>query len=229
MNDSRDLFRTGERPNEKDRGTGWDIVRPNHLQPDTIAIVSHTFFPTRIHHFKGSTIACRKDGCAACNAGESSRWRGYLLGIVAKSRRRVIMECSAEVEQILEDLKETYTTLRGLVVVFTRTKKRSNGKHLITFMSKLADDSVLPQDRDVWPIICRIFGIEEFVSPAAGEKTIGEQDQIKPRSDGRRQRGLKRNTASEFEQLVNSEPGTIPVSVAIDALFVNGNGRTVHK
>lgn len=229
MKDSRDLYRIGEQPCEKDKGTGWTIVRPNAFKPDTIAIVSNTFFPTRIHHFKGQTIACRKTDCPACLDGNESRWRGYLLGVVAKSHQRVIMECSAEVEQILLDLLETYTTLRGLVVVFTRTKKNEKAKHHITFLKKMDDESILPPDRDVWPIICRIFGIAQFVELRPTEKTEEDIAAAKPRRDAKGQRTLRRNQPDELEALVNSGEERQLIADIIEKNLANGNGRHARK
>jgi len=152
-----------------------------------------------------------------------------MLGVVAKTHARVNMEASAEVEQILLDLQETYTTLRGLVVVFTRTKKNEKAKHHITFLKKLDDESVLPEDRDVWPIICRIFGIEQFVEPTKGEKTEEDIAEARPRRDARGQRALRRNAPPELEAIVNSGEERELLAELIEKNLANGNGRTSHR
>lgn len=229
MDDSRNLYHCGERPAEKDRGTGWEIVRPKNPKPDTIAIVSHKFFPLRIHHFRGATIPCRLEGCPACAKGERSRWRAYMLGVVAQSRRRVIMEASAEVEPFLDNLITDYTTLRGCVVIFTRTKPTDRAKHHMTFVKKLDDETALPEDRDVWPIICRIFGLEQFVSPTQGEKTLEDVAELVTRRDARGQRALRRNTAPEIETICNSGEERDLVESILQNNLANGNGRPARK
>lgn len=123
-------------------------------------ITTHQIVQLWTHHTRGRTVGCSSPFCPDCDSSVPTRYEAYvgLYGIATKKHAIFAMTLAA-VRQILDQVGRI-DRLRGLVVEFGRSSKRTNSKVLVQATLMYPDTSSLPAPVDLIQHLERIWGPE---------------------------------------------------------------------
>jgi hypothetical protein len=206
-------FEFQDEPQECDKGFPWTVVRtPGASHLDFIA-VSHRHVGVRTHYFHRRTIGHRRVGCEACDAGNRSRWTGYLLGLSHPAGQRILFEFTPTAAQYLLPLYEVRESIRGLRIRASRPSKRENGTIVLAFRGYLEDPSALPDAVPIKPLLFNIWGLiqpadDEEHSSSRAELTQHEKEGL------RKSRGRNGRKAEEVDQTLHDLAGQLRIPMA---------------
>jgi hypothetical protein len=114
---------------------------------------------TQTHYYQGRTTPHREADCPACDAGQPSRWYGYLLVWSPKTKLRAILEITAASAEMYDIYRTQHGTLRAARVIVWRPNGKPNGRvKAILERSEFAANE-LPTDVDLRPILCRMWDV----------------------------------------------------------------------
>lgn len=170
-------FRFSRRPHGQLDNGGWDLTRAKSKGDLKVVSLADDFFGLEIHFWAGRTTPCRTVDCPACLAGMLSRWAGYLPCLSVPKWGPAIVEFTGAAAADLDGIRERFTTLRGVNLIFRRPNDKPNGRVRAEECGLYKEVSRLPQAPAVWPIIAKIFRVNTNFFPGMTVTDDDEPDQ----------------------------------------------------
>ena len=95
-------------------------------------LTSHEIHGCRTHWDRYRTQPCPGEhDCPLCLAGTPWRWQGWLSLLSQISDRQIVVQVSPLAAQALNEIRQKYGHLRGLLTQFSRATKRPNGRIIV--------------------------------------------------------------------------------------------------
>lgn len=221
MDYDREIYHVGEEPEEDDGGSLYQIRRVPAGGSLNLVLISKNVLGIRTHYYHGRTTPCLRANCPACNDGYNPRWHGYVLAVDARAERPIIFEFPAGVWPTFKQYANERGDLRGVMAVATRLGSANNSPVQVTLRGPHKEAHRLPPEQDLWPILCRIFGLRpsaETSSPGTGGDSLSESEHADVRAP--RARRVKKIVRGETALHCDPPPAIRPYE--LDELENNG-------
>lgn len=141
------------------RGHALSLIRTPANGRFVLFVTSPDLIGCATHWFGGRTVPCESPECEACNEGVPWRWHSYLSGLVAGTRRHVMMEFTAQATEILCAYRKAHGTLRGCQVHATRHRNRHNGRVLLNCTPGPLQQMNLPNAPNLVDVLSIIWNV----------------------------------------------------------------------
>lgn len=180
MDNAQENMRWERVPADSDCEGEYRMVRtPTTGRDLRLICMSEDFEGTRIH-YSGRTMPCFGEGCQECLRHRPRRWRGYLLAQISGTTERVIVEFPAIAGKRIDLFYKEYSTLKGLVLIFSRPSGKSNGKVHVQCGGLSAMAHTIPKTPPIREVLARIWGlaksIEELHAGGMTHQEVSEQE-----------------------------------------------------
>lgn len=120
-------------------------------------VLSDSLVGTKLHYYRGRSIPCTTTECAACESGQTPRWKGYFYLFDPKSRRIEIPEITERCFTPLDAYYTEHGTLRGGRVTIRRTKPKKNGPLELWFGEGNFQTADLPNPENLREVLLRMW------------------------------------------------------------------------
>ncbi len=161
------------RPPAKPTGYGLDLIRTPANGRITLALTCENIIGCPTHWYGGRTIPCEEVECPGCAATVSWRWHGYVSGLVAPTRRQVLMEFTAQASETIADYHDSQGTLRGSFLVAQRHRNRHNGRVIVALHAAELEKLNLPAPPDVTASLAIIWNVPQTAIAVDGKTDRG--------------------------------------------------------
>lgn len=165
-----------------------------------------------VHFWQGVTTPCFQPAhCDPCELGREYRWKAWHGVWNSKTGQVRILELTARANKCIEDLANKHGTTRGIEIQAHRVGGRENGRIVIDCRTISLSGFDLPDNIDLRPILCNIWGIDEHGQftdkrkrrASWSEKRAAEAVEIPRQGDTNRS---ERDTEPEKPVPIGAEP-----------------------
>ncbi len=157
-----------DRPPATTAGYNYDIIRCPAAGKLRAIITCENLVGCPTHFFRGHTVPCTGNECAACAEGLPWRWHGYVTIFTATTHFHQLLELTAPPAEHLANYHQTHKTLRGCEVILNRTSPRPNGKVRIQTKPFDLSQTSLPSPPDLRLILATMWNLPEITQEIRG-------------------------------------------------------------
>lgn len=136
--------------------------------------LSHKPIGCETHYWRGRTRPHMTGSqCEACEAGNSSRWRGYLALYDKDTRETFLAELTPKAYEGIKEGLDSFGSLRGHWIKIERTRPKETAPVRATVSATMEPEERLPAEPDIQEQMYRIWSLKEnAVSPDTTESRI---------------------------------------------------------
>lgn len=126
------------------------LVRLKAGEQLTARILSPSLWGLWTHWNGAQSLPCFRDEkkCDGCKKGWPSRWKGFLHVLRVENRRQIFVELTSHAASMFLDQVPDRHALRGLRVLFERSRGGDNGRLRLTLLSTDSANLDLPAALD---------------------------------------------------------------------------------
>ncbi len=133
-----------------------EIRRVKSTEPALYLCISETIFGQLVHWYGARTSECfadKKKVCDGCTKGWPTKWLGYLHVQQAGMDSTCFLEISNIAWHLILAQAPKGMSLRGMMFKIRKTKGGAKGRFLIDVLERRADEVMLPQEKDPYPVL----------------------------------------------------------------------------
>ncbi len=171
-------------PPSDPRGIALPLTRTPSTGNLRALITSDDLIGCYTHFWKGRTLPCDVDDCAACAGGMPYRWHAWVSALTSQKRQHILFEMTAQVAEVFAEYKTANGTLRGALFDANRPSRRPNGRVCVQIKSQDLTGITLPTAPDlikclsiIWNIATPSFNVADLLK---GVNRISVKDESQP-------------------------------------------------